>query len=82
MQWSFRYAFAKLMQAIDVHQAMMRKQMEKFSAEMPTAMQTNEIASRVSAAVSTGVLQLGSQPDCLALVNALLVHTFTSQGFL
>lgn len=59
MQWSFRYGFAKVVQALDVHQAMMRKQMEKFAkAEIPTAVQTTEMASRVSAAVSTGMLCL------------------------
>lgn len=55
MQWSIRYTLAKVAQCADVHQAFIRKQMEKFAkTEIPTAVQSTEIASRLMAAVSRG----------------------------
>lgn len=73
-QWSMRYAYAKFAQAMDVHSAMMRKQMEKFaSAEIPTAVQANEMASRVSAAVSTGKQSVTCCLSSLLVPSVLLV---------
>lgn len=61
MQWSIRYTLAKVVQCADVHQAFLRKQMEKFAqTEIPTAVQSTEIATRLTAAVTKGAPTLHS----------------------